>query len=167
MADKYVAYPSGQFAEVEATVVSAGAGNAGDIPALDSTGRLSTTVMPVGIVPEVKSIVSSENLTAGNFVNIYDNTGAANVRKADNSNGRKAHGFVLAGVTAPAAAIVYLEGTVTGLSGLTPGAQQYLSTAGAATETAPSGTGVTSQQIGTAISTTEISFEPQMTVTLA
>ena len=167
MANKYISLASGQLTEIEATVTSAGAGDSGEIVALDSTGRLSTTVMPVGVVPEVKSIVSSENLTAGDLVNIYNNTGTANVRKADNSNGRKAHGFVLAGVTSPAAAIVYLEGTITGLTSLTPGAQQYLGVTGAATETAPTGTGVISQQVGTAISATEISFEPQMTVTLA
>lgn len=167
MADKYLSLPSGQLTEVEATVTSAGAGSAGKIPALDPTGKLSETMMPVGVVPEVKSIVTSENLVAGNLVNIYNNGGTATARKADNSNGRKAHGFVLAGVTSPAAALVYLEGTITGLSALTPGAQQYLGVSGLATATAPSGTGVTSQQIGTAISATEISFEPQMTITLA
>lgn len=167
MADKYIAQVNGQLAEIEATVVSSGVSSAGEIVGLDSTGRLSDTVMPVGIVPEVKNIISSENLSAGNLVNIFNNSGTANVRRADNSNGRKVHGFVLASTTSPAAALVYLEGTITGLSALTPGAQEYLGTAGAATETPPTGTGVLSQQIGTAISATEIAFAPQMTITLA
>ena len=49
MADKYIKNNSGQLAEVEATVTSAGAGNAGDIVALDGSGKLDTTVLPTGI----------------------------------------------------------------------------------------------------------------------
>jgi len=169
MADKYLRQNSGQIAEVEATVVSTGAPEAGDIPALDSTGKLDPSVMPVGVVADTKSVVSSENLAAGDFVNVYNNSGTLNVRKADASNGRRAHGFVLAGVTSPAAATVYLEGTNTQLSGLTVGGTYYISgaTAGAATATAPSTTGYIVQEIGVALSATEISFEAQMPITLA
>ena len=71
--------------EVEGTVVSAGAGNAGDIPALDATGKLDMSVMPNGIGADTAIIEASESLTAGDFVNIYNNTGTAIVRKADAS----------------------------------------------------------------------------------
>lgn len=169
MADKYIKNNSGQLAEVEATVTSAGAGNAGDIVALDGSGKLDTSVMPVGIGAETKVAASSENLSAGDLVNLYNDTGTIKARKADASNGRRANGFVLSSVTSPANATVYLEGLITGLSSLTPGAAYYLSggTAGAATATAPTTTGHLSQEIGIAVSDTEITFEPQQPITLA
>lgn len=165
--NKYVALQSGQLAEVVTIQLSAGAGDAGKIASVDSTGRFDVTLMPVGVIPEVINRVTSENLSAGDMVNIYNNASVPTARRADNSNGRKAHGFVLAGTTSPAAANIYLEGIITGLTSLTPGAQQYLGVTGAATETPPSGTGVISQQIGTAVSATEIAFNPLATVTLA
>lgn len=167
MTDKYIALISGEFEEVAAIDTSAGAGSAGEIPALDSTGRLNANMMPVGIVPEVVSVVTSENLAAGDLVNIYDATGTPTARKADCSNGRRAVGFVLAGSTSPAAANVYLEGLVTGLTGLTAGDQMYLDVTGQASATPPSTGGYISQQIGTALSDTVIAFQPLATITLA
>ena len=164
--NKYIAQVAGQLTEVEAIQTSAGAGDSGKIPAVDSTGRLDPTFMPVGVVPEVQSIVTSENLTAGDLVNIYDVTGTPTARKADNTNGRVAHGFVLAGSTSPAATNVYLEGVITGLSALTAGTQMFLGVTGAATATAPSTTGYIIQQIGIATAPTIISFTPQMTITV-
>lgn len=165
---KYITLVSGELAEASGVATSAGAGDAGKIVQLDSSGRLDTTMMPVGIAADTKSLVTSENLTAGNLVNIYDNTGTPTARKADGANGREAHGFVLASTTSPAAAIVYKEGTISGLSGLTAGSSLYLSatTAGAITATAPSGSGQISQRIGTALSATEADFAVQRKITL-
>src|SRR4030066_299864 len=75
--------------------------------------------------------------------------------------GKDAGGFVLAGVTAPAEAIVYFEGTNTGLAGLTLGARYYLNTTagGVVATTPPSASGNVVQYVGRAISTTEIAFE--------
>lgn len=165
--NKYVSLVSGQLTEISATQSSAGAGDAGKILALDSAGKVDISAMPVGVAQEVKVLATSENLSSGNLVNIYDNGGTATARKADASNGRKAHGFVLASTTSPANANVFLEGTITGLTSLTIGANMYLSTVGAASATAPSTSGHISQEIGVAISATEITFEPQRTVTLA
>lgn len=158
---------TGRKTEIAGIVTSSGAGNDGDIPALDATGRLSSTVMPIGVVADNKSIVSSENLVAGDFVNIWDSTGIK-VRKADaTAAGKEADGFVLAGVTAPAEALVYFEGTNTGRTGLTLGARYYLdTTAGGIVTTPPSGSGNVVQYIGRAVSTTEITFEPDDGVVL-
>src|SRR5262245_32059841 len=136
---KYLKQSSGQIAEESSIQSSAGAGDAGKIPALDASGRLDNTMMPVGIGAETKVMATSENLSAGMLVNIYDNSGTLTARKADASNGRRAMGFVLAGTTSPANATVYLEGTITGLTSKTPGAPQYLddSSAGGLVETAP------------------------------
>ncbi len=167
-AQKFLTLISGVFTEIQAILTSAGAGSSGLIPALDSTGRLDQTFMPVGVVPDVKSIVTSENLSAGNLVNIYDNSSVPTARKADCSNGRVAMGFVLAATTSPAAAIVYFPGvTNTGLSAMTTGILQYLSTAGGISSTAPSTSGYISQQVGYAASPTELPFNPQIAVTLA
>jgi len=169
MADKYIKNNSGQLAEVEATVTSAGAGNAGDIVALDGSGKLDTTVLPTGIGATTKLAATTENLSAGDLVNLYNDSGTIKARKADASNGRRAHGFVLSSVTSPNNATVYLDGTITGLTGLTPGSAYYLSgsSAGAATATAPSTSGYISQEIGIALSATEINFEEQQPITLA
>lgn len=158
MADKAIQLLSGKLTQVEATVLSTGVGEAGDIVALDSTGKLDVSVLPPGIGPNVAVILASENIGAGKYINIYDNAGTANVRLADNSNMREAHGFLLDAVTTGNNATVYFEGTNNDLSGLTPGSRQFLSTAGGVTATPPTfaGGATISQLVGTAISATEI-----------
>lgn len=162
MADKYIFNNAGNLKEKEGLVTSAGAGDAGKIVALDAAGKLDTTLMPTGVGPQTASIVSSENLSAGDLVNVWDDSGTPKVRKADaTAVGKQADGFVLAGVTAPAAATVYFNGTLTGLAGMTGGARQYLSTTpGARTATAPSSAGNVVQYIGKAISSSAIAFNP-------
>jgi hypothetical protein len=126
-------------------------------------------MMPVGIGADIKSIICSETLAAGNIVAVWDNAGTLNVRKADaTSEGKEADGFVLAGASSGAAALVYFEGRITGLSALTPGARYYLSTtAGGVTATPVSASGNVDQFIGKALSATEINFEPDDGVTIA
>lgn len=167
-AQKFLTLVSGVKRLVSAVTTSAGAADDGKIPALDASGRLSTTFMPIGIGADTKSLVTSENLSAGNIVNIYDNAGTPTARKADATTaGKEGVGFVLAGSTSPAAALIYFEGTITGLSGLTPGARYYLdTTAGLVTTTPPSATGNVLQYIGRAVSATELSFEHEDAVVI-
>lgn len=169
-AAKYLALISGEFKQVSATVSSAGSGDDGKIVALDSSGKLDVSVMPVGIGADTKTLAASENLSAGDLVNVWNDSGTAKVRKADaSSTAKRAHGFVLSAVTSGNNATVYMEGTVTGLSSLTLGGNYFLSgsTAGAITTTAPSTAGHIVQQVGVALSATELSFEPQQPVELA
>lgn len=164
---KYIALSSGQLAEVQPISVSAGAGDAGKMIQLDGSGRIDNSMMPVGIGADTASIVTSENLAAGDFVNLWNDAGTLKARKADAANSQPAHGFVLGAVTAPAAATVYFEGQNTQLSGLTVGDTLYLSTtAGGVTATAPSGTGQLVQEVGIAITTTAASTEIGRPVTL-
>lgn len=150
-----------------ASQTSVGAGDAGKIPALDAAGRLDTSMMPVGIAADTASVVASENLAAGDFVNIWNSTGAK-ARKADATvAGKEAHGYVIAGVTAPAAATVYFEGTNPGVTGQTPGPVYLSTTAGLATATPPSGAGNVVQRIGFATSPTAINCQIQLPVVLA
>lgn len=166
---KYLENNAGQIREVSGLTTSSGAGDAGKIPQLDSSGRLDNSLMPTGIGADTEVMATSENLSAGELVNIWNDGGTRKARKADASNGRRAHGFVLAGTTSPNNATIYFSGDITGLTSLTPGNPMYLSgtTAGAATATAPSTAGQISQEIGIAISATAITFEAQQPITLA
>jgi hypothetical protein len=153
---------------VNSKTTSAGAGDSGKLPALDAAGKLDTSFMPTGIGADTASIVTSENLSAGDLVNIYDNTGTPTARKADATTaGKEAHGFVLAATTSPAAATVYFEGSNTGVSGLTAGNQFLSTTAGGSTSTAPSGSGNVVQKVGVATSATNLNFEAAQPIVLA
>lgn len=168
MADKYIYNNAGTLTEKEATVVSAGAADAGEIPALDNTGRLDQSVMPVGIGPDVSQIIASESLAAGDFVNVYNNAGTANVRKADATTaGKQCHGYVLAAVDNGDPATVYFEGSNTQVTGATPGPVFLSTSAGGFTSTAPSASGNVVQRLGVAISATEINFERTLHYVLA
>lgn len=159
--DKFLFNNAGKAKEKAAVQSSAGAGNAGNIPALDSAGLLDISMMPVGVGAEVVVAASSENLAAGDFVNLYNNAGTTNVRKADaTTNAKPAHGFVLANVTSPANATVYLiSAKNTAVTGLTVGSDYFLSTTpGTVTTTAPSSAGNIVQFIGRAVLTTSLPF---------
>ena len=161
MADKFLYLNAGVPTEKEATVTSAGAGDTGKLVALDSTGRIGTSMMPVGIAADTASILASEALATGDFVNIYNNAGTPTCRKADASAaGKQAHGFVLEAVSSAALATVYFEGANTQVTGMVAG-QVYLSaaTAGKAVAAAPSGTGQVVQNLGVATSATSINVE--------
>lgn len=162
--NKYLANNAGKIKEVASIQSSAGAGDAGKIPGLDSAGLLDISMMPAGVGAEVVVVASSENLLAGDFVNLYSNSGTINVRKADaTSNAKPADGFVLANVTSPANATVYLiSAQNTAVSGLTVGADYYLATTpGTVTATAPSSSSNIIQRLGKAKSATALVFENQ------
>lgn len=151
---------------VNAVNASAGAGDAAKIVQLDSSGKIDSTMMPVGVGADSAVITTSEALSAGDFVNIWNSTGAK-ARKADATvAGKEAHGFVLVGVGSAAAATVYFEGTNTGVTGQTPGPVFLSTTAGVAAAAAPSGAGNVVQRIGFAISATAINFQSQPPITL-
>ena len=140
---------------INAVSTSAGAGSANKVPLLGAAGTFDVTMLPTGVGPEVAVILTSEALSAGDWVNVYNNTSVANVRKADGASNKRAHGFVLAAVSSGANATVYFDGNNTACMGLTIG-DQYLSatTPGKSTTTVPTGTGNIVQFLGTAFSTT-------------
>lgn len=168
MANKYIALIAGVLSEVAALVTSSGAGDAGKIVALDASGRLDTSVMPVGIGADTQTAVASESLSAGDLVNIWNDAGTPKVRKADaTSAGKEAHGFVLAAFSSSATATIYFEGSNTGVTGLTGGRQFLSTTAGQATATAPSSSGNVVQTVGFATSATAMNFQSGTPVVLA
>lgn len=160
MADKFIELESGKLKQKEATDVSTGVAEAGDVVALDSTGKLDPSLFPVGFGDDLAVFPAAEALSAGDYVNIFDDGGTPSVRLADNSNGRDAHGFVLDAVTIGNNASVYFEGANDALTGLTVGARYYLDTAGSVTATAPLAPAATiSQFVGIAISATAINTD--------
>lgn len=168
--NKYVALIAGRLQEVFGIQSSAGAGDAGKIPALDAAGKIDQSMMPTGVGPDTTSLVASESISAGALVNVFDSGGGTmKVRNADaTTSGKEADGFILSAVTTGQTALVYHEGTITGLSSLTGGSRYYLSaTPGAVTATAPSTSGNVVQYVGRATSTTTISYEATDGVILA
>ena len=141
--------------------VSAGAGSAGAIVALGASGKLDPTVMPAGQGSDSASILASEAIAAGSFVNVYNNAGTENVRNADNTAanaGKIANGFVLAAVASGASGTVYFNGLNTAVTGQTTG-PVFLGATGAATAAAPTTSGNTLQSVGDAVSATAIHFQ--------
>lgn len=142
---------------------SAGAADANKVIQTDSTGKVDESILPDGIGADVESCTASEALSAGNLVNIYDNGGTLSCRKADASGGRAkaADGFVKAAVSSGQTASVYRTGTVTGLTGLTVGAEYWLSgttAGGVQLPPIPTATGYIAQSVGKAKSATELMF---------
>ena len=167
-AKKLLRLIGGVITEVCGVQTSAGAGNAGDIVALDDTGRIDNSMMPIGIGADTAVINASEGLAAGDWVNVWNDASTAKVRKADATTaGKEANGFVLAAVTSGNPATVYFEGTNTQVSGQTPGPVYLQTTAGTGGSTAPSASGNLVQQVGVALSATSVNFERGMPVLLA
>lgn len=167
-AKKFIRLVGGVLTEIFGVQTSAGAANAGDLVSLDDSGRIDGSMMPVGVGADTATLVASEALAAGDYVNVWNDAGAFKVRKADATTaGKEAHGFVLAAVASAGTATVYFEGTNTQVSGQTPGIVYLQTTAGQGGATVPSASGNVVQRLGVAVSATAVSFEAQPPVTLA
>ncbi len=138
---------------------SSGVSDAGKIIQLDPNGKIDSSLLPAGIGEDAIEIATFEDVSAGDFVNIFDNGGNAGIRKADKTNGRDANGFVLESATAPAPVKVFFEGTNSQLSGLVIGSRYYLDTAGAVTNVPTTTTGELHQYLGKAFSASELTTE--------
>lgn len=167
-AEKIVATNAAGF--LDDTLLNAAESGANKVLKTKADGTIDESVLPTGIGADVKNAVASESLAAGDLVNIWNDGGTEKVRKADaTTEGKEAVGFVKASFASAATAAVYFEGRITGLSGLTPGARQYLSAANAGqpTATAPNSAGNVVQFVGVAVSATEIDFEAGEPITVA
>jgi len=111
---------------------------------------------------------ASEDVGSGLFGNIHSSTGAK-VRKANATDGTKpCDCYVPTAITSGDDGTVYGPGClISGLSGLTAGADVWLdATGGGWTHTAPSGAGNLVQRLGKAVSSTQMFFNPQPGVVL-
>lgn len=134
-------------------LTSTGVPDSGKLIGLDGTGKLDVSFMPTGIGPTVFTITASENLAAGDYVNIFYDGGAAakRVRRADATSTLKyANGFVKVAVTSGNPAVVYTDGvndkvSPTGLAVTNSGVPLFLSI------TTPGGVQLTSPSASTQI----------------
>lgn len=158
---------TGLATEEAAINVSAGAGDANKIIETNASGKLDSTFLPAGVGNDSKSMTAGESLSAGNLVYI---SGTGTVLKADaNAVAKAAVGYVTSSAANGAAVTVFFEGTISGLTGLTPGATYFLSdtATGGVTLTIPTSAGDIVQVVGYAVSATEITFEPQAPIVRA
>lgn len=140
--------------------VSAGVADAGKIIKTDAGGLIDPSFLPsTGDI----SVEASEALSAGDYVNLFDDSGTVRMRLADNSNGRPADGYVLTAVAPLATGVIkpLHVGVNNQLAGLTLGSRYFLGTAGAVVLTPPSASGETVQCLGIARSATELYQQPE------
>lgn len=163
----YLDAVTGRLAERQALQASTGAADANKIPRLNAQGRLDPSLLPPDIGDDSSTLTAADNLEAGDYVYVDS---AEEVKLASGgSGGVPAQGFVLTTVSTGDLVVVYWEGRNTALSGLTPGARQYLSATGAGegVETPVTGAGNLHQYLGRAINATTVVFEPDDAITLA
>lgn len=160
MPQGFLARVAGKTKQILGTVASAGAADAGKIVALDGSGKLDQSLLPTGVGANTVSAVASEAIGAGKFVDLWLDAGVVKCRLADNSNQRPAWGYVKGAVAMAATATVYRMNTVNGaLSGLTPGSDYWLGTAGGVVDTPldpAASVGLLDQYLGKASSATEL-----------
>lgn len=168
----FLARESGKTVQKFAVNVSAGAADAGKLPALGATGRLDLTMLPVGVGVQTVAAKGSEILTSGDFVNFHDDAGTFSARKADNATAKRADGFVKASTVVADDVLVYpLDGLNDARVGMTAGAAYWLGTAGGIIstpldETDDTNAGKLSQYLGYAKSATEMITTDSDAVTL-
>lgn len=144
------------------------------VPLIIVNGRLSPLPNGDVLIDEngedvtgVAAVKVGENVTAGDFVCMYDDGGFCIKPASSDSAGIEAEGFALESGTIGEEVRVKYAGVNNVLSGLTPGSRYYLSTNGAVISTPPTGTGKVVQFIGKAVSATELVFTPNDGVILA
>lgn len=138
-----------------------GAGSANRLASLNASGQWDISMMPTGVGAETRVLPASEALSAGDLLNIFDDSGTTKVRKADATSYKPADGFTLSAVESGANATVYLDGINTAVTGLTGGEEYYLSKTAGGETTDISGytTNNTIQFVGKGTASGELNFE--------
>ena len=151
---------TGGFDEVTPKTVSAGASDAGKLFVPDSSGKWDESLLPN--TDGARAIMASEALSAGDFVNVFADSGTPKLRRADaGSIATRAHGFVKTAAAVGETVKFYESGPAAGFTDLTVGATYFLSDAapGEVTDTAPAASGHIAQVVGVAVSATEIQVD--------
>lgn len=167
-APRYSSWLAGKFQQIVAVIVSAGAADGEKIVATDTNGRLHQSLMPSGIVPDQKTGIASGAISANDLCYIMSDGKIARASAA--AGGNEAVGWATAAAVDGASVTIQMEGIMT-TTGLTPGAAYFLSdaTPGALLISPGPATSLANklgQFIGTAISATELEFEPDRAVIL-
>lgn len=116
------------------------------------------------------SLEATETIPAASFVHIHSSGGEAKLRLADASDGtRPADGYCELAIASGSDGVVVFGRSlvISGLTGLTPGIEQWLSlTAGGTTEVVPSADGNLIQRLGKALTATTMLYTFERGVTL-
>lgn len=145
--------------------VATGPGAAGVLVKTNGSGIIDPSLLGAIGVNSV-NVPANGAIPAGAAVNIYSNAGVLTMRVADNTTPLKANGWAPSAVTSGANGQADLgQGMITGLTGLTVGADYFLGTSGALTTTPPTAAGSIVQYLGFAISATTLMFCPNVTPT--
>lgn len=152
-------------------VAAAVVATANAIVGTNAAGTIDVSFLPTGVGPEIITATATETIAAGAFVNIFNNSGVISVRNADaTTNAKPAHGFVLSAYVTTNVATIYISGQInTGQTGLTLGAEYFLSTTPGAIVPAATAAGYTTtgnilQRVGVADKTSEIVFSPYLPI---
>ena len=158
---------SGQITQTAGTQLG-GASYAGQIVALNSSGQIDPTMLSASSGSPQITATAGVAISAGQLVNLYNNSGTLTAKVADCSTGLPAMGFATAAIASGATGTIQLLGLNASLASLTPGTQLFLGTAGAVSSTPPTTSGYIVQPVGYAVSASEAEFQPsQFIVTLA
>lgn len=162
--DKFIILTTDGLGEKTPLQQTTGVIDGGRVIATGANGKLDSSLLPDGVGADIVVAPTIENLQAGDFVNMFVDTGILKVRKADASLGfaKNADGFVKDNVSIGANASVYQTGYNDDLSGLVIGNYYYLSniTAGKVTVDIPAeGTNHIRQRLGKAIATTTLAVK--------
>lgn len=166
---KYTAFLNGIWQQVAGLVTSTGASDAGKLIETGSDGKIDPSLMPPGIAANQKIANANGGIAIRDLVYIES---AGTIAKASAASGGKpAQGWALATVTTGQPVAMQTEGVITGLSGLTPGAEYFLSDATPGQLMISPGpasnlTGKFAQSLGYALSATELDWNPQKPVYL-
>ncbi|GLY32127.1 hypothetical protein [Kineosporia sp. NBRC 101731] len=173
-AKTYLQQVGGRLKQIAATVVSTGSANGGDIVGLGDDGKLHQSLLPDGFAPATWTGIASETIAAGRLVNIWSDTSGgtpvAKARLADASAaGKRAWGYTQQGAASGGTVTVWFGGANSSVSGLTAGADVFLSasTPGGVTSTAPTGASQVVQRVGVAGSATAFMFAAGLEIELA
>lgn len=147
---------TGEIERKTALIASIGASDANKIPRTGPDGKLDASFMPATGGESAESVVASEALAAGDWVNFHQVGGARRVRKAVAADNTKpAHGYVTAAANSGENATVYTRGIngavpATGFTANDVGCAVFLSasTSGGCTKTPPVAAGNIVQRLG-------------------
>ena len=171
MAIKYLSFLTGVQTWVSTVIASAGAADSGKMVGLDSTGRVDKSILPIGVAPEVDTLIISEDIADGDLLNLYSNGGVSNFRKADATTNKPATHFALASATSNGTNTIdgyRISQSNTHLTGLTVGAAYYLSktAGGVTTDVSAYVDGNIIQEVGIAVNATTLLFMPKLGIHL-
>ncbi len=172
IANDAVTFAKMQNSAVESVLVGrgqgAGAGNFQEILLGYGLSMTGNSLSVDAVLTNYDEIEASEDLLAGDLVNIYDDAGEFKVRKAcADDEDTFCNGYVLINVGSGDIAQVYSDGANTAVLGQVAGSVYLSLTPGLGIATPPSGAGNIVQLVGTAGSATKLNFDFQPAVLLA